>query len=150
MDLSYIGSKHGEPVEGDTQPRILSEELIEKKKEEYVKKTLDLVWRRVLEDEPNKYGILQSGLKMERNPDEYNNISDRVSQILEELIDHVKKQIYIDTYELDGELFPADKDPIKMSDFSKVVDDYTNDLIERIITDELTQSSINEFGEIVN
>lgn len=143
MDLSYIGRRHGESTEGEVQPERSNQNALEEKKMEYMKKAFDVVWKKVNESEPEKYGILQNALRMKRDPNEHNAMSDRQRAILEDFIDLIKKQIYIDGYEVSGKEYPVGTNPRDFLNFPEVVAEYPNSFIEKFITDQLTQNPLN-------
>lgn len=143
MDLSYIGRRHGESTEEEIQPERPNQSALEEKKMEYMKKAFDVVWKKVNESESEKYGILQNALRMKRDPNEYSDMSPRQRAILEDFIDLIKKQIYIDGYEASGKEYPAGTNPRDFLNFPEVVAEYPDSFIEKFITHELTQGSVN-------
>ena len=138
MDLSYIGSKHGEPVEDEGSFKKPNQEVVDRKGDEYIEKAFNVVWKNFKQSNPFEYGVLESNVKMERGANEYNEVSGKSIEVLDEVISLIKKQIYIDTFESGGQKFPEKQNPREMSDYIKVVSEYSDDAIIKIVKDKIS------------
>lgn len=148
FDPSQIGSKYGLPVEGDNAVERPNQDAFEKKRDEYIQDALAHVLKEVKENNSDKYEILETELKSERDSDDHK-ISDESKAILEEMVFHVVKQIYADH---GGAISKDENGKDKIVDGSyleKIESEYPDDVIEVMIVDTITETRLGEFGEVV-
>ena len=138
-----VGSKYGEPLEDEGSFGKLNQEAIDRKKDEYIEKAFGVVWVNFKQSNPFEYDVLENNVKMERRAGEYNEVSGKSIEILDEMVSLIKKQIYIDTFESGGQKFPKGQNPREMSDFIKVVSEYSDDAIKKIVKDKITAQNRN-------